>query len=507
MKNIFEIVQKLNKEEKRYFRIYMHRIQGSSDSSRLELMFDLIEKGKCGNDEELNKRIYGKPDKNAYYRLKNRFIEDLEKCLLLMHGKFNERLEIMQQISMAQIYLVKNLYKEAYDLLRKSERTAEKAGHQDILAVIYQEIVKIAFDYPFIDLEEYANKQTSNLKQYAQNLETEQLTKLLTYRLLKANFEVKDKNIGETLNDIRNKLSIRPELLETPKIQFEISNTIRRSLLQKQDFVALEAYLIENLQVFEQKHLFNKDTHQQKIVLIVWLVNTLLRNKKIAALSYYVEQLYNALIAYDKIYYDKYIWTYYQCSVTQYFYSNQPNDALQLLNNLAAQSRSKGVLYYDIFVHANTAVINYCCGHTAKALNSLAPLMTKELYGDMSVELRFRVSILELLLHFENHDYDFLDYKINEVRHAFKQLLKQEEYNREMFLIKLLKKVISLPKPFDHKEVRRLAEQFIEQSPPFLPGSNEFINYNLWLQAKIGKKDYYNVVLQNIAEKEDEEKR
>lgn len=501
MKNIFDIVQKLNKEEKRYFRIYVRRIQGSTDTSRLELLFDLIDKGKCQNDEALNERIYGKPDKNAYYRLKNRFIEDLEKCLLLLHGKSNERLDILQQISIAEVYVLKNLYKEAYDLLRKSERAAEKAGHQDILMVIYQLVIKIAFDYPLIDLEEYTGKQSSYLQQYAKNLETEHLTKILTYRLLKANFEVKDKHIDETLNDIRNQLSIQPELLETPKIQFEISNTIRRGLLQKQDFVALEAYLIENLQSFEKKHLFNKDTHQQKIVILVWIINTLLRNKKIEAILPYIEQLHTALLAYEKIYYDKYIWTYYQCLITQYFYSNKPSEALQLLNTLAGQPHTKGVLYYDVFVHANIAVLNYCCKNIAKALNSLSPLMTKELYSSISVEIQLRIAILELLLHFENEDFDFMDYKLTEIRHSFKSLLKQDEYSRELSLIKLLKKMINMPKPFENKEIEGLVKKFIDHSPPFLPGSNEFINYSLWLQAKMHRKNYYDVVLQNIADK------
>ena len=212
----------------------------------------------------------------------------------------------------------------------------------------------------------------------------------------------------------------------------------------------------------------------------------------------YIEQLNEALLAYNKLFYDRYIWTYYQCLVTQYFHSNQLPEAITLLETLTSEQRQKGVLYYDIFVRGNLSVIYFCQQDLHKSMTHIAPLFYKETYNKLSVELQLRLSILELILHFENGDMNFIDYRINEVRNGFKKLLRQDAYIREANFLKILKRCVSKVKPFQQKNIIKLSETFIEQSPPFGLGSNEFISYQLWLRSKLDKRAYYSVLLEKI---------
>lgn len=499
MKNLLEIVAKLNKEEKRHFRLYLHRIKGIEGDNKVEQLFDFINQKKVENEEELCKLLYPGQGKNAYYRLKNRLFDDLERSLLLLHGNMSDRIAIMSQISISEIYIYKSLYKEAFELLRHAERKAVKADYNDLLTTIYALIVKMAFQYDNIDLQTYIQKQLQNLERYQTMLQTDHLIKTLSYRLMKTNFDTRDTQIGETLSEIQQQLSIRPELMNSPKMQLDISNVIRRSLLQKQDYAALETYLITNFEELEQKQVFKKETHAHKIVAIVWIINTLQKTRKFGQMSTYTQLLHDALLAYNKLYYDKYVWTYYQCIVTQYFYDHKPEQAIVLLETLAKESHhSDGSLYYDTFVHANLAVLYFCTGNVRKAMSSLTPLLLKESFGKQSVELQLRFCILEIVLHFENEDFDFLDYKINETRNTFRDLLHQDSYKRETDFLKILKKCLNVSRPFSDTTVKKIIQQFIAQSPPFAPGSNEFISYQLWLKSKIEKINYYELVLNAV---------
>lgn len=499
MRNLFDLIGKLTKEEKRHFKIYLQRIKQADGEHRLITLFDLVNDGICQTDDALNGRLYPhNTDKNAYYRLKNRLIADLERSLLLLHVGMNDRVEIMSQISMAQIYYFKALYKDAYELLKKAERNAEKGDHTDLLAVIYELIVKMAFDFEPIDLKNYSDKQLNNLTRYQNALQTDRLIKNLSYRLLKSNFNVRDTHLNTTLEEIRETLSIQTELLESPKMQFDISNTIRRILLQKEDYDGLEAYLIENLRDFETKQLYKKETHVHKIISLIWLVNTLLKNRKFKAMNSYTALLHEALLAYNKLYYEKYIWIYYQSLISQYFYSNELVHAIDLLNSLSNERHSSGATQYDMFVYGNLSVAYYCAQQLRKAMSSLAPLLQREVFGKLSVELQLRVRLLEVILHYENSDFDFIDYKISEIRHAYKTLLQQGTYSRESAFIRLFKRCIAHPKPFSDATIRQRIADFVQESPPFAPSSNEFISYRLWFESKLNKVDYYELVLRRV---------
>ena len=498
MRNIFDIIGRLTKEEKRYFKIYLKRIQSNQNGSRVLELYDLVNRKVYENDDDLSEYFYPKKSKNAYYRLKNRLLDDLEKSLLIQHSEQQERTQILQQISLAQIYAGKSLFKEAFGILKKIERKAYKSQYYDLLTAIYYEITTVAFEYEPINLEKYLQLQRQNMERYQQSLQTKQLIQHLSYRLIKANFEVRDEALNATLDEIKNQLSLQETFIESPKLQFEISNTIRRILLQKRDFEGLEAYLISNLRDFEAKKLYNKDSHLNKIISLVWIINTLSKNLKFKEVPPYIALLHDTLLAYNKLFYDRYIWTYYQCLITQYFYSNQLPEAIALLESLSDEQRQKGVLYYDIFVRGNLSVIYFCQNDLSKSMTHIAPLFYKDTYNKLSVELQLRLSILELILHFENGDMNFIDYRINEIRSTFKKLLRQAAYLREANFLKILKRSVNKVRPFHQKNVIQLAQTFIEQSPPFGPGSNEFISYQLWLKSKLEKRDYYGVILEVV---------
>ncbi len=497
MRNIFDIISKLSKEEKRSFKLFLKRANNYQEDNKVAQLFDFVNLGTCSTDEELAERLYPENNKNAYYRLKKRMIGDLESSLLILHADFDEQMTILNQLAIAKIYAHKSLFKDALSILQKAEKKALALDHFDLLTTIYNNITKMAFEYDEIDLQKYLDKQSQNLENYNGSLKISQLLHYLSYRLTKSNYDLRDEDISEKLAQLQKQLSIDEHLIQSPKIQLKISKCISKALLQKRDFKSLEQYLIANLKDFESKNIY-KQNHLEKIIVFVWIINTLFKNLKFVEAAIYAEQLHEALLAHQKRYYGKYIWTYYQCLVTQYFYSNQCLKAIELLEVLAAENTHKGVLYYDLFVRLNLATIYLCCKQIDKAMTSIAPLFYKETFKSLSQELQLRLLIVEIILHYENKDFNFLDYKINDIRKSFRRLLKQDHYKREKNFIHIIKKAIRYPNPFKDKRILKLITAFSESSPPFEPGSNESVNYQLWLEAKINHKNYYQTILERV---------
>ena len=497
MRNIFDIIGKLSKEEKRHFKLYLNRVQAGGGKHKAVQLFDKINEGKVANEEELGEMFYA-GNKNAYYRLKNRLLNDLEKSLLLLHGNLNHRVEIMERLCVAEIFRHKLLYKEAFDILKKIERQAAKGEHYDLLAIIYSEIIKLGYYYEGIKVERYLEKQTENQQKHARRLQLDQLMQNVIHRLTKSNYEIRDHSLETDLNELREQLNIEKELVESKKIQFDISNMVRRILLQKKDFKALETYLVTNYKDFEERDLYDKTTHVNKIISLVWIFNTLLKNCKFEKLPHYTNLLHDALIAYNKLHFAQFEWTYYQCLVTQHFYNNEISEAIVLLKKLLDEQPLQRGLYHEMFVYCNLAVLYYCKGKLDKAMTSLAPMFYKETYNKLSVELKLRLSILEIILHYENGDFNFLEYRLEEVKKTFRRLLKQPDYEHDKRFIKLLHKSLNLANPFQNSNFIRFSQQFVEQSPQFSPGSNEFISYRLWVQSKLRRTDYFSFLLKSV---------
>ena len=192
------------------------------------------------------------------------------------------------------------------------------------------------------------------------------------------------------------------------------------------------------------------------------------------------------------------MWTYYQCLVTQYFYGDELEKARELLEHLTEEKRPKGVPFYDIFIHLNLTGIYYCQGDLRQAMEHLARLFTKEIFNKLSKEVQLQLGMIEIILHFENDDIGFLAYKITEVRRSFKQLLKQDAFEKERSFLKIMRKCIAKNRPFQDKVILKNIEVFVQSVPKFELGSNEAINYQLWLQSKSSGVPYYKLVLKQV---------
>jgi len=496
MDSLLEIIKNLKKEEIRNFKIYAKRFHRQEDI-KITSLFDLIRSGSYDDDEKgmISKLfVQDKDVSNAYYRLKNRLKTELEKSLLNLHHNLDEKIETINLITLSSIFSYKGQYDLSFHYLRKAEKTALHNEFYDLLDFIYSQIIELTYNFNFDEVNplEYIEKRKENTRKNSVFMEANNAIAAVSYSLTKSNLKNAE-DIDYTLQNTLRELNIANEVYNIPNVKLKVHYCIRSILFQNKDFARLERYLIESFSTFEEDKIFTKSTHLPKISLISWIVNTLMVNKKWADVIVYTERLHVELFKYNKLYYDNFIWTYYQSLITSYIASNQLEKAVQLLEQIIEEQADKGLnFFYEVATHGNLALCYYFKNDTSEAIKILSKLFLKDIYPRLSTENQFSISIIEIVLHYENSDLEYVTYRIGEIRRQFKVLLKDNAHSEEKVFLKLLQNMCNKPDAMHDKQLLTQMEEFVANASKVQIGSGKYIELGLWVQSKLDKKQYYN---------------
>lgn len=137
---LFNLIKTLTKAEKRNFKLYANRTQSRSQLKFIQL-FDILDKQKEPNDEQVLKRIEGLK-KNQLANMKQHLYRQILKSLRLIHQQKNVSIEIREQIDYAYILYGKGLYMQALKVLEKCRQLARE-NHLNILHLEILEFQKI----------------------------------------------------------------------------------------------------------------------------------------------------------------------------------------------------------------------------------------------------------------------------------------------------------------------------------------------------------------------------
>jgi len=495
-----DLIKALNKGEIRNLKAHISRTaEEDADNFKTIQLFDAIKKGLYSEfDEELVELLYKDNNKNAFYRLKNRLIHDIEQSLLMLSRNIDIRLQIYRIIELANIFKFKTEYDTAFDYLKKAEKMAEKAEHTDLLDLIYEEILHLTEDYYKIPPDIYINKKNKNLDAHKTAKQVRYLLANIRHQLRNTNYSTKNKDVIQDLNNIIEQLSIEEDVLNTPSVKWQIHESVRTVLLQSRNFKELEKYLIDSFHAFEKDNMFTPTYYEKIFPLLSWIISVLTINKKFKDSLSYLDHLQEALLGMNRKYQDKYVWIYHQGLLSSYSFLGENEKANEMMKQIIGNPKYTGNNFHDIFIHINQALSYYNMDNLDQAIISLRPLLMASTTKNLSRDLQLRIGFLELLLQTDSQEYVFAEYKINEIRRFFRKELQTEQYNREKNFLAILREIVCKPAPFKNEKILQKIEAFINNSPNFEPGSNEFINYKIWLQSKIQKHTYYSLILEAV---------
>jgi len=450
------------------------------------LLFNYIRKNGEGYEEErIFQKLYGKQDKNAFYRLRNRLMTDINKCLLLQHFDEEETLVSINLLALSRFYGTKSQTGLSAYFLKKSESKARAIENFELLDLIYGEFIRLSHEILEINPEIYILKRKENQEKIKQLRSIEDVVAVLTYRMkITQNFSKGDQSVIELLQKTVDDFLHDPEIRKSPKFRFRIYTAVSQILLQNRDYPALEEYLLKTFREFSKLELFNKNNHDTKLQMLTYLVNSLFKNDKLKQSLQYTGELKTAMEEHGKILYDKYLFFYYNSLVINYSKLDKLK-AIDVLEDIRENRKITATPFYEIFIYLNLAVLHFDLGKFKEAIRFISKLYQLESFNNADRSLQLKIGVMELMVRYELKDQEYLDYRITRIRKDYKDFLKKEEFLKEKDFMTIISRLeVSKTNPVFMKKINI----FIDKYRHLEDGDDEIINYGNWLKDKIKRK-------------------
>ena len=199
MNILLEIINSLDKEEIRFYKLFAGRTN-SVDIRKDTLLFDFIKQNREEYDEQIISEELYKDNKNSFYQLKNRLYKDLNKSMMLQHMGKEKDIFILHFVLLSRIYKRKGKVELSFHYLKKAEKEAENIEAYELLSIIYSEILTLSYDMISVNVEEYIEKKRANNEQLNWDQEIDLLLAAVLYKIKTAqNFSKNDESVNEIL--------------------------------------------------------------------------------------------------------------------------------------------------------------------------------------------------------------------------------------------------------------------------------------------------------------------
>lgn len=486
MRLLFETVHALSKEEIRNFKLYINRMDYGSDRKDIRL-FDLIKKNNLEKIDDTF--IFDKLDiqnKNNYYFLKHRLQDEINKSLLNLHIDSKINNEILYHLFLHNIYYSKNKYSICYTHLLKAEKIAVKNEAYDMLENIYSELIKLSLDYFEIDPYPIQVKRNQNLDLLNALREIDHLQAMLHFNLRKhQNFAARDKSL---LSKLEKKISLVESnllLQNIRSVKTKIYKSVSQILLQNKNYKDLEDYVQKTFLFFQSNNWFLKDNHELKIQMLIYIINSKLANKKDEKILEVCTQLKKVLEEYDQLFYDKYIFYYYQ-GLTLYYQNKDWNRVVSTLTGLE-QSQLPGLSsqYHKFFITLNLC-ISYFNLRSFKTSNQyIEKLFKLDIYKKLDTGIQLKTSVLKILISYEFAFEDLELQAIKKVKKSFQKILNKKDFKNDSLILNLIEKIVKEELFLQRKILKQAYYNTIILLDAENNTESQLLNYKTWLDGKI----------------------
>ena len=484
METTQRIIASMNKEDIRHFKLYSTRMEYDYDRKDLQL-FNLMKKeGEEFNDVTASKKLYPHGNRNAFYRMKHRLLNHLNKSLLLQYMDSNDNIEILTSFSLYHFHYSRNSFETAHYFLKKAERKAKQLESLELLDMIYSEFIKLFNVSVDFNPEEYIKLQQENAMKLVKLRQINQVLAMVSYRLkLSQNYGEGNQKLIQLLEKTMNDFSGDKEVRKSKVLRLRLINVVCQSLLQHHNYKTLETYLSKEFGLLMKEKFFNKTNHDNKLQMLTYLVNSKFKTQKYNESIQYADKLKQAMAEFDGMLKEKYLIFYTNALVMNYSITN-PLKAIEILEEtLRIKSKQQG--YYEMFVLLNLGILYFETMQFEKSIKCMIKLSVTDSFKKADRVLQLKVSIGELMIRFDLKEWDVLDYRIAQVKRNFTDLLKQEKFLREREMLLLIKSLNGKGGLKLNDKLQSRIKALIKQMSKSTAAENDVIKYVPWLQGKL----------------------
>ncbi len=478
-----KVILLMSKEEQRNFKLFA--LRSHEDGDRLDLqLFDYIRKvGDSYQERRVLRHLYGKDARpNTYHRLCNRLLQEVGKSLALLHWDKDETISSLHELTLAMLYRKKMQYEIAVHFLKRAEKKIVQLDLPELLDIVLGEFIGLSFELSTINPERYIQRRTENRRRLNQLWEIDNVLAMVNHRLRRTqDLGMGDESVMNILRKTVDEYSLDPQIMADAKFRFRMYDGVSKILLEQRDYAALETYLLETFDAFVQEGLFHRSNHDIKLQMLTYIINALFKNGKIDESLAYVEKLGIAMDQFGQMLRTKYEFFYYNSLVLNHSSRDIPK-GISVMEKMLEIESIVAVPQHLIFILLNLALVEYARQNYKAAIKHIVKLRLHDCLQSADPGLKLRIEVFEMALRLELREYETLEYRLQQCKHDFAELLETSSMEKEGSMLGMIEKINH---SLYHKRNAHLAaevEDFLEKYPP---DDSEFFKYGEFLRGKI----------------------
>jgi len=482
MNILLKTIESLNKEEIRYYKIFSNRTH-NEENRKDTILFESIKNNLNDyNEKEIAAKMYG-DKKNNFYQLKNNLLHGINKSIVSQHTNKEDDTSLYNIILLSRIYKRKGDVDLSYHYLKKAEKQANKIESFEILSIIYSEILKLSYELISIDIEKYINRKIENKKKLDLSQEIDITLYSVMYSIKTTqNFSNDTEVNSKALNDIINSITSQKQISKSPKFRIKLFEAISRTFLQKNDFVSLEKYLKSTYKDFINDKIFNKTNHEQKLMMLTYLTNSLYKNGKMKESLLIAEELNNSMSEFDSFLRNRFLFYYYNALVINYSKLDQEK-ALEVLNKAKRNKVIQSLPTFGSFIYLNMGLIYYDQKKYKTSIKHFSRLILQKDFINLSLQFQLKILISEIIIRYELNQTDLVEEKIKIIKRTYKETINHNK--REKDIIEIINKLIYCDNLSLNKDLLSKIKRLIDLTSSENAQNIDVINYNDWLLRQI----------------------
>jgi hypothetical protein len=471
-----DIIPYLEKEEVRYYKLMAQRTYPKDDRKDLSL-FDAIRQG----------RAYTHVNPNALYRLRNRVFSDLNTSLFVQHLEEDSSYIALQYLFLARLFRARQAFSIAHKYLRKALRLAGKKDDPSILIILYSELITLSHDLPDIDLKHYIELRKKAEESLREIQDIDNVLALLTHRVnTTQSFSPKNVTLKEELEQLITRYADPEKIEGSLQLRLKVYRGVSHLLLRRKAYKEMEGYLSQTYKTFQEEGLFDRDTHDIKLEMIIYRINCLFKLNRYSESLTQAELLKNELEAYQGMLRNAYRFYLYNARIINYS-ALDPEHALEILKEALEDPVINDNAQHHIYLQVSRTQLLHELGRVQEALRQIAVLVNSRSLDDMPESYTMKVELAEMMIRFEKKDFDQLEKMIPSWKQRHQASLESDEFQRERLVLQILSLIMYNLDADQKTAARNLTEELLDLADESTAEDTDVLNYVRWIKKNVTK--------------------
>jgi hypothetical protein len=500
---LYELIKSLTKSEKRYFKLLSSR-HTIGDENNYVVLFDFLDKLEEYDEKEVFAHFKGEAFLNRFSITKKRLYNHILSALDSFHSQANIEAQLHKMLHGADILIQKTLYAQASKLLHSAEKLASKNELHSIMIDVRKKVKILQEKNNYLDVSEENLLETFQQDEivHEQSIFEDRLWNIKSRLLQKMTLfgQVRTpENETEFTSIYQEYIQLNPPLipsLEAKYMCYQIESAYHFAL---QNYTASFHAMEKNLNLFrENDHLIlqHPERYFSLLTNLIYTTDSLGNFDQSQAYLTTLQEFVKVAETLTNI--DLKVKLFSTISSINLTFSTRRGryqDAIDYISEV-----EKGLILYEdkisntrrAFLNFKIASIYLSVGENSKALKTIRKILNDTALDNKEDIVSF-AHLLELLIHIEREDYDYLPYASKSTQRFLKK--RNRLYPFEEALLAFSKKFGNVSNKFEAIEKwEGLLKSLLDLSKdPYQATALEYFDFISWAEAKAKEMSFLEI--------------